>query len=340
LLIILALAASCQSGAADTGYILSGGEKIVPEYVMTVDGIKVPFDEYRYVYMYMRTSYDGGDLTYWDGDGSEIENLKKSVDNYCTETCVMKKMAEEKKLSLTEEETKNVEDYLAGIISSYSSKADFEKDLASAYMSEALYRRLLCDNALSRKLYDCYYGENGENTFSDEEYIEYYDSVYYCAKQILVYFRDGENFESCEESKAKIDAAYEKLQNGADFDEVMKEYGEDESMTGDRKTGYHFKSGEMITGFYDAAVKLDIGEYSEPVMTTLGFHIILRCPIDPEVRDSMKEEVLVGYYDDYNNWNGGYYEERFYDMIRGRVEDGVEIVFDASHDLISPYTMK
>jgi len=330
---------SCSS-EIEKGHILIDGEKVIPETVMTIGGEAVPFDEYRYVYLFMRNSLDGGDLTYWDGDGTNIAELKKSVEDYCVETYAMKTMAKSLGLSLTEEDKKETTDYLENIKSSYSSDKEFKADLSSTYLTEELYSRLLLDNALSRKLYDHYYGEEGTNVMSDDEYEKYFADNYYAAKHILVKFADGESYENCDRITAIINQAYEKLENGASFDEVMAEFNEDEDMNGDFKDGYHFKEGEMITGFYEATKELEIGEYSEPVMTNLGYHIILRCEIDPDIRKEMKNDVLVGYYDAYNNWFGGYYETCFYELINEYIDGGkVEVTYGDIYEKITPYNM-
>ena len=344
LLLSLILTGSCAltscSEKIETGHILIDGEKVIPEKVMTIGGEDVPFDEYRYVYLFLRDSSDGGDRTHWDGDGKNIEELKRSVEEYCSETYTMKTMAKSLGITLTEEDKKETEDYLENIKASYSSEKEYKADRASAYLTEDLYRRLLLDTALSRKLYDHYYGEKGTKVMTDDEYADYYAKNYYAAKHILVKFAEDESYENCDRITAIINQAYEKLENGTPFDEVMAEFNEDDEMETDFKEGYHFTEGEMITGFYEETKKLEIGEYSEPVMTALGYHIILRCEIDPDIRAEMKNDVLVGYYDAYNNWYGGYYESCFYELIREELENGnVEIAYDDVYEKITPYNM-
>jgi len=331
---------SACSAKQSEGYILIDNEKVIPESVLTIGGMPVPFDEYRYVYLYMKDSYDGGDLTYWDGDGKNIEELKKSVHDYCAETYAMKIMAKELGIVLDDGDYKETDTYLESVKSSYDSDKDYDEDLSRAYLTRDLYRRLLLDNLLSRKLYDHFYGENGTDVMTDEEYAEFYGEHYYAAKHILVRFEEGESFENAERVTSIINRAYEALENGTPFDEVLEEFGEDEEMVKDYKTGYHFTEGEMVTGFYEAAKELEIGEYSEPVMTNLGYHIILRCEIDPEVRESMKKDVLVGFYDEYNNWYGGYYETCFYELIKERIDNGsIEFVYSDIYEKINPYNM-
>ncbi len=79
--------------------------------------------------------------------------------------------------------------------------------------------------------------------------------------------------QALEEAKAKAEEAYQKLQNGSDFDALVQEYGEDPGME-ENPDGYVFNRGMMIAEFEDAAYQLGAGETSGVVTTPIGFHII------------------------------------------------------------------
>ena len=54
----------------------------------------------------------------------------------------------------------------------------------------------------------------------------------------------------------------------------------------------------------------------------------------------MKNDVLVGYYDAYNNWFGGYYETCFYELINEYIDGGkVEVTYGDIYEKITPYNM-
>jgi len=79
------------------------------------------------------------------------------------------------------------------------------------------------------------------------------------------------------EKKAQLNKAHEaysKLQSGADFAEVAEQYSED---TVSAKRGGDLgwvKQGAIDANFTAQAFKLDAGEYSEPMATTFGYHIV------------------------------------------------------------------
>ncbi len=78
-------------------------------------------------------------------------------------------------------------------------------------------------------------------------------------------------------ARKKIDEAYQKLEDGVDFGEVAKEYSGDK-MTAS-KGGYlgYFGINRYEKAFEDAAFGLaKDGDYSKPVQTSIGWHIIKR----------------------------------------------------------------
>ena len=82
--------------------------------------------------------------------------------------------------------------------------------------------------------------------------------------------------------KAKIDALYKELQGGAKFEDVARKNSEDKK-TADRG-GFIGPIGinQFEKGFEDAAFGLaNDGDYSAPVRTTLGWHIVKRTRLRP-----------------------------------------------------------
>lgn len=79
-------------------------------------------------------------------------------------------------------------------------------------------------------------------------------------------------------AKEKIDAIYAKLQAGENFEELVKQYSEDYSTKANKGEMTWFKStGQLPTDFKEAAFALkNNGEYTAPVKTDFGWHIIKR----------------------------------------------------------------
>ncbi len=80
-----------------------------------------------------------------------------------------------------------------------------------------------------------------------------------------------------ENAKTKINEIYQKLKSGEKFEDLARQFSDDKQ-TSDRGGQLQpFKSGRLPKDFEDAAFKLEKnGDFSEPVLTEYGWHIIKR----------------------------------------------------------------
>ena len=112
---------------------------------------------------------------------------------------------------------------------------------------------------------------------------------------------DAEHLASFSE---KIEEIQAKLAEGADFEALIEEYGEDPGMQNEptKTTGYYISasSSNYDAAFAEAAMALEkVGDVSEPVLGTSGVHIIrYESDVTPgpvpmeEVRDKLSESLL------------------------------------------------
>ena len=68
---------------------------------------------------------------------------------------------------------------------------------------------------------------------------------------------------------------YEDLQSGENFQSLAQKYSTCPSKNKGGNLG-EFPKGQMVSEFWNACVKLGIGEISQPVKTQFGYHIIKR----------------------------------------------------------------
>ena len=99
-------------------------------------------------------------------------------------------------------------------------------------------------------------------------------------------------------AKEKIDAIFGKLKQGENFEELLKQYSEDYSTKGNKGEMTWFKStGQLPTNFKEAAFALqNNGDYTAPVKTDFGWHIIKRLDLKPvapltEQKENLKYKV-------------------------------------------------
>ncbi len=75
------------------------------------------------------------------------------------------------------------------------------------------------------------------------------------------------------DAKHKMDSIKERLEHGAKFEEMARQYSEDGSASNGGDLGW-VNPGDTVPAFEKAMKSLGLGEISEPVRTPFGWHII------------------------------------------------------------------
>ncbi|MCA1066631.1 peptidylprolyl isomerase (plasmid) [Rossellomorea sp. AcN35-11] len=104
---------------------------------------------------------------------------------------------------------------------------------------------------------------------TEEELVGYFEenkNLYHTPEQVSASHILVEEEETAKEVKEKLD-------KGADFSKLAKEYSTDEKAGIDGSLGY-FGKGQMVPEFEEVAFSIEIGEISQPVKTDFGYHII------------------------------------------------------------------
>jgi foldase protein PrsA len=121
---------------------------------------------------------------------------------------------------------------------------------------------------------------------TDKEVEDYYNNKVVgdiTASHILIKPKTGSNFTDEETKKAKEEALKKakevitKLNNGAKFEELAKEYSDDEATKSKGGNLGTFNIGTMEEAFEKASIALEVNKYTTtPVETGYGYHIILK----------------------------------------------------------------
>ncbi len=126
-------------------------------------------------------------------------------------------------------------------------------------------------------------------------------------KHILIAFDNEMTGDVTEEKRNLAKKAAEevlaKVKSGEDFDKLIEEYNQDPGATDE---GYTFAAdGSMVKAFEDASFALKVGETSELVETSYGYHIIKRIERAVSMQDYMnyimstsKVKINKGKYND------------------------------------------
>lgn len=149
--------------------------------------------------------------------------------------------------------------------------------------------RQLRNNALREQVVGVIVPTNDELAVYFEAHISQYDSSERIrASHILV-----------ADPEAAADL-YQQLLSGADFAALAAEHSADTGTSSQGGDLGWFERGQMVTEFEDAAFALEIGEISEPVQTSYGYHIIkltdreaAYTPTLDEVRDEVRDAYVA-----------------------------------------------
>jgi len=93
------------------------------------------------------------------------------------------------------------------------------------------------------------------------------------ARHILIKVPEGASEEDENAMRERMEYVLEKVQEGADFAELAREFSQDGSGPSGGDLGY-FGRGQMVPAFEETAFSLSAGEVSGVVRTEFGFHVI------------------------------------------------------------------
>ncbi len=172
-------------------------------------------------------------------------------------------------ITLSEDEEKELTDWLAQLKTQYGD--EFENALKqSGYENENALLGIQRVQMYMQKVYKDLQ-ENVSKYASADKLKDYMSDDKITVKHILIMAKDEE---AKPEAKKKAEEVLAKVKAGEDFDKLVEEYNEDPGMTA---AGYTFaKDGSMVEEFEKAAFDLEVGQTSDIVETSYGYHIIKR----------------------------------------------------------------
>lgn len=249
--------------------------------------------------------------------------------DYAKQSLVLKQKAIEEGMTLEQEDLDSIKEQRTSFIEQAGGTYNYEQYFSANGFTLEDIESILTNDAYSQKVVTKYFGdgtEDGEITVSEEDVKAAYEKDYVMAKHILLMndvkedaeetVEDPELEEGAPEEEAEMtdeekEAAQkeadeaaaaadeaasalakeliEKLDGGADFDALMRQYTEDvDAETGEINggDGYLFTTEQMMPEFEEAAFALEVDKYSaEPVKTDYGYHVLLRLPLPTQGED-------------------------------------------------------
>ena len=275
--------------------------------LLTVNGADVTAEEYLYWLGNMTSYYDmmmsmyGSSLNLdeaVDSDGTTWgEQLKEIAYQNAVLIAVTPEAAARNGVTLDDEDLAELRQQRESNIESAGSEAKYAYQLQGMNISDETSFGLDLTSALFTKLEETYTQKlltaGGAEALTDEDVAAYVEETGLLrAKHILLLTKDpdtGEDYDDAKkaEQKAKAEDILAKLrEDPAQFDMLMNENSEDSGLSS-YPDGYLFGPNEMVTEFEEGTRALAVGEISELVESTYGYHIILR--LDADCEESRQE---------------------------------------------------
>lgn len=190
-----------------------------------------------------------------------------------------KEIADKMEISLDESEEKAIQKQVSSFKANEGGKSAGDKLLKKYGLDDDILETILASSIYSQKIFEQINIEDA----TDEELREYFKNDYLRAKHVLISTQDplsGADIDADKlaEAEAKANEVLEKAKSGENFDELIKEYGEDPGMESNTD-GYFFTDNEMVPEFEEATKSIQPGEFTL-CKSSFGYHIIQRLPID------------------------------------------------------------
>ncbi len=323
------------------------------EVVMTVDGREISWNEYFYwiryyaeyiqyyidMYKYYGMDYKWTDPADEEGTMTLADSVRQDAGNHMSMICSIENFAEQNGIELPEETVKLIEDDLQAAIKEYCGEGATEEDFdrllrESDYLTLEIYKRYNRANYLYQEIFNQLYGKNGEKV-SDEDAIKHLEeNGYMRANHILFMTIDPATGEALDEAavaekKALAEKTAEELKKIKKTDKLLKrfaelktEYDEDSGKVA-YPDGYVFTSGKMVKEFEDGYNGLKDFEVSDPILSTYGYHVMIRLPNDPD--------AVIEYSDEGTALNARmvYANAAYAELMQGNMDSAEIVVSDS-----------
>ena len=287
------------------------GGKMNVETVMTIsidggEGEKeydVPFDTYRTVFLYLKQNVsdviknEEGQITALSTDAEKNAAIKEVAENILIEYYCLVAVCEKYGISITEEDKQEYKESYQRKLQTYIESMDgteVYEGTAEEY-AEFLYKKTLQLIGMTPEYFEfSYYRSLLEKRLKlalATDLDKYINQSYYHYKQILIPYTKGDSVAE-EQARNNVREAWEKLQNGADMDSLIKEYSSDQAYSEIYFDSYGYVVGSSSSdtvGTYtmEAICALDFDEYSDIMSGDMNdytgyFAILQRLDIDME----------------------------------------------------------
>ena len=291
--------------------------------MLTIDGIDISFDEFRFYYFYTLDSYK---QNYGVTEDTLRENqvaynqLLENVIMNIKQELVTDKLAADYNVVLDEEDQKVIENNKLDAQSKYDTEQAFQEDMQRAHLTEEIYEKLFVRAQTYNKVMNTLFYNDGIFATSHEDFLklvqdpeEYAHEVHIMIpfySQVDLDDSTAKEFDDMtlsqkigaknnaydalddeakaaanEKAKAVAEEALKRAQDGEDFFKLVEEYGWDMFLD-DPKKGYYMKrdnTGGYPKDLLDMAFSLQPGEVSSELVENSKYGYFIVKRLEPDM---------------------------------------------------------
>ena len=274
LLMLVAVVAALGAIAAGCG----GSEDVPADAVAVVDGTEISSADLDALMEQAKASYKAGKRDFPKVGTPEYQSIQQQYVAFLVQKTQFEKAAADMGIEVTDADVQKTRDQLKKDRFD-GSEAKLKDALEENGLSEEAFRETLRVSVLSDKIFK---EVTKDVKVTDAEALQAFTQSPEQfggkpesreVRHILISDKDKNGQVDFTKSKAKADDVYAQLQNGADFEALVKKYSQD---PGSKDSGgkYTANRGQSVPEFDEAAFKLKTNEISKPVKTQFGYHII------------------------------------------------------------------
>ena len=257
------------------------------ETVFLLNDYEVPFDLYRYLYLSHCADLLTDNAALAKDPSALSDKAVKLTEESLRWYFAVIDLAKEYDIALDKETVTAVIELMQEGEAQYNSREEYLAAIEGNFLTEEVYYNLLLTQELEAQLFDYMIEESTGIIDSTDATVEKdIQENFYAAEQIFVAVNSDD--ERSEKLKLAQSLYAEAVQEDADF-EAIAEKGDD------RQGVRYFTSGATLSFFEDTVKSLKIGEISSIVESNMGFHIILRLPLDDGYINKHFEDLRYDY---------------------------------------------
>jgi len=293
--------------------------------VLKLDGEKIYYDYYRYVFMNTKRDMDGGDEAYWQEHPEAEAALKESVMETLLHYRAIQRLAAEHDIRLTNDQKQAIKDTIAATKDAMTGgEEEYLRSLEAAYMSEYTLLYMQEVTQIWSLLYDYVTDEMSGIIESGDEIL---DADIPKNFRRIRYVYIGKDAEDPAASRALAETVHGKATAGEDFDGLIEEYGEDPDMERLIKDGYYYTLGAIDEDVQEAVEKLDEGAIAPVIEVSYGYYVVQRLSLNENYIDK-----------NYETFRTQYRARVFNEMLAAEAEK-VKITYEKLYDELTVATV-